>query len=423
MDLVEWFGDRVTTLSLKHPKASRKLLLTGYRLNKQYITSSKNRKTQPRSRIDGAADSMQMIIAALAHPEKAALTSIFTPSEPLAAAGIIPYSLEAISSYLVGTHCENFYQQTASEHGVSESLCSFHRTFIGAMETGLVPKPPFIIFTSLACDGNMITFPSLAKIYDVPYFFIDVPYERSEDSVRDVARQIEEMTHFIEDQTHKKISMDKLSACVARSGRCREYYRKYLRALKKKRLPGTGTDEMYGAFMSHLLLGTRMSENYFSRLLKDIEKQPDSNARRLVWIHIIPYMQPAYRNLMNGHPNVFVTSVELCYDGLLVPQDPEDPFGSMARRLVYSGYNGPAQHRIDNGIKIAKETGSDGFVIFAHWGCKETLGAAELMKEGFEDAGYPAMILDGDAACPANTGDGQMATRLEAFIEMIGGQA
>jgi len=31
----------------------------------------------------------------------------------------------------------------------------------------------------------------------------------------------------------------------------------------------------------------------------------------------------------------------------------------------------------------------------------------------------PAVILDGDACAPANTGDGQLSTRLGAFLEML----
>jgi hypothetical protein len=88
-------------------------------------------------------------------------------------------------------------------------------------------------------------------------------------------------------------------------------------------------------------------------------------------------------------------------------------------RLVYSGYNGSVDGRIENALKTARLTNSDGAVIFAHWGCKATLGASKLMKDALEAEGLPALILDGDACAPANTGDGQLATRLEAFLEML----
>lgn len=44
--------------------------------------------------------------------------------------------------------------------------------------TGLVPKPKCTIYTNLACDGNMMTFPYLKQKYQIPGFYIDVPYEK-----------------------------------------------------------------------------------------------------------------------------------------------------------------------------------------------------------------------------------------------------
>ena len=70
-------------------------------------------------------------------------------------------------------------------------------------------------------------------------------------------------------------------------------------------------------------------------------------------------------------------------------------------------------------MKVAKLTRADGAVIFAHWGCKPTLGAVRLMKDALEAEGLPTLVLDGDACCPANSGDGQIATRMEAFLEML----
>lgn len=44
--------------------------------------------------------------------------------------------------------------------------------------TGLVPKPKCTIYTNLACDGNMMTFPYLKQKYQIPGFYIDVPMKK-----------------------------------------------------------------------------------------------------------------------------------------------------------------------------------------------------------------------------------------------------
>ena len=41
------------------------------------------------------------------------------------------------------------------------------------------------------------------------------------------------------------------------------------------------------------------------------------------------------------------------------------------------------------------------------------------VREALEKAGIPTMILDGDGCNPANTSDGQVSTRLQAFVEML----
>ena len=102
---------------------------------------------------------------------------------------------------------------------------------------------------------------------------------------------------------------------------------------------------------------------------------------------------------------------------------PAHPYEAMARRMVYHSLNGSASRRIENGIRNAKRAGADGVVWFGHWGCKHTLGAAQLAKKKFEAAGIPLLILDGDGCDRSHGGEGQTATRLEAFLEMLGGEA
>ena len=75
--------------------------------------------------------------------------------------------------------------------------------------------------------------------------------------------------------------------------------------------------------------------------------------------------------------------------------------------------------RIEAGIRHAKQVGADGVVWFDHWGCKHTLGAAQLAKKKFEEAGLPLLILDGDGCDRSHGGEGQTSTRLGAFLEML----
>ncbi|MCD8022838.1 MAG: 2-hydroxyacyl-CoA dehydratase family protein, partial [Lachnospiraceae bacterium] len=101
----------------------------------------------------------------------------------------------------------------------------------------------------------------------------------------------------------------------------------------------------------------------------------------------------------------------------------DDPYVAMAMRLVYNSLNGSITRRIDAGIRHAKETRADGVVWFNHWGCKHTLGGSGIARKKFAEAGIPLLILDGDACDRSHGGEGQTATRLGAFLEMLNGDS
>lgn len=102
MDIIKKFGDMVGERSIRDPEKARKLLLTGYRLQEKRLQLFPDRKL-PASGQYVARVVMQNIIKALAKPDDTALVSIFVPGELLTAAGITPYSVEAMSCFIAGT--------------------------------------------------------------------------------------------------------------------------------------------------------------------------------------------------------------------------------------------------------------------------------------------------------------------------------
>lgn len=182
MSITDKFGSAVGNMSLENSEKARKLLLTGYRLQEKRLLIFPDRGL-PASGQYAARLVMQRIIQALEKPESAAMVSIFVPGELLTAAGLTPYSVEALSCFMAGTKCEQTFLRKTEEEGFPETMCSYHRVFLGAALTGLLPKPKCMVYTNLACDGNMMTFPYLKETYDIPGFYIDVPYEKNKDSV------------------------------------------------------------------------------------------------------------------------------------------------------------------------------------------------------------------------------------------------
>ena len=96
-----------------------------------------------------------------------------------------------------------------------------------------------------------------------------------------------------------------------------------------------------------------------------------------------------------------------------------DPYEAMAEKMVNCIYNGSVKQRIRRAEELAELTEADGGILFAHWGCKNTIGASGLIRNSLEKAGLPTIVLDGDGCNPANTSDGQVSTRLQAYLEML----
>ena len=68
---------------------------------------------------------------------------------------------------------------------------------------------------------------------------------------------------------------------------------------------------------------------------------------------------------------------------------------------------------------LVDELKPDAIIHFCHWGCKQASGGSILLKEKMKEKNIPMLILDGDGIDKRNSHDGQIKTRLEAFLELI----
>lgn len=417
MNIIEKFGAMVGDAALKDPEKARRLLLTGYRLQEQRLRFFPDKEIPPSGQY-AALVVMKNMIQALAKPNNAAMVSIFVPGELVTAAGLTPYSVEAISCFLAGTKCEQAFLRKTLEEGFPETMCSYHRVFLGAALTEILPKPRCMIYTNLACDGNMMTFPYLKQTCDRPGFYIDVPYEKNRESVLYVADQLRKLKSFLEDVTGRKISEEAVRQSVLNSKKAAENYRKQLE-LRKDHDPVTSlTYELYAIFMCHLLAGSETAVRYTKLLLEDVKKAPKGEGLHILWMHIMPFLQEPVKEVFNYSKTVHLSACDFVADGFRQMQS-DDPYEAMAEKMVYCIYNGNVSQRIELAKELARITNADGGILFAHWGCKGTIGASGLIKNSLEKAELLTMVLDGDGCNPANTSDGQVSTRLQAFLEML----
>lgn len=416
MDQAEKFGQMITETARTNPEKARKLLSMGCTIN-ELMSLMPDSKVSPCHRY-GSRIVSHSLKQAIVHPEKSAMVSIFIPCEPLAAAGITPLSVEAFSGFSSGIHAEQFFLNKTKEDGEPETLCSFHRVFHGAMSCGVLPPPKMLIYTNIACDANMISFPYVIERYQIPSFFVEVPYEQNDEAVHYVAGQLKEMVSFISDTTKKTVSEPELRKAVAAGRRTSQYYLEMLKYVGTHALKGPVESDLYPVYSGHIMMGTKQAETYNRKMLADIKKAGNNDAVRLLWLHMIPFLQPSICQNLGYSTKARITAVDLVYDSMFDIWI-DDPYEAMAYRMVHSVYNGNVNWRIERALEYARSTNTEGIVVFAHWGCKSTFGGSGLFAKAFEEAGFPTLILNGDGGDPSNCADGQMATRLGAFIEML----
>lgn len=415
MGVVEKFGGKVGRVAERDGQKARKLMLAGYAAQQFRLKHFASKLLTP-SRQYLAWIVMQYMRTALLHPDKIAMTSLFIPCDPLIAIGYKAFSIEGFSAFMTGTRCE---MPLLDAEDNDQNLCSYHRIFLGASKLGLLPVSPFGLYTNVACDANMVSFPALSSKYHMPTFFVDVPYEPSDDALQYVEGQLRGMVHFIEDQAHVKITDDMLANVQAQSRYAHESFSQYMRLAGSRYVPTDVTSGMYEVLLGHMMLGTKETAQYYSLLAQDYLRGKPDTGLRLLWIHAIPFSQAPVRELLNYTEKAHIVSVDLAHDWMMMPVDPANPYETMARRMVYCGFNGAARRRIEMDLALADMVKPHGAIMFNHWGCKMTLGASALVKQALEEKGIPVLLLDGDGADMRNQSDGQTETRLGAFLEML----
>ena len=271
MEIIETFGHYVENLTDKKPQSARRLLKTGWEAQNLKFRYMQDKRLMPADR-HLANLMMNTMLWPLQKPEDSVIVSIFTPCEMMQEVGLHPYNVEGFSCYLSASKAERAFLQQAENQGIAETLCSYHKTFIGAAQKKVLPKPKCIVYTNLTCDANLLTFKKLAKMYDVPIFAIDVPMQQNEDNVQYVADQLRKLKDFIEECTGKKITDETLTERLRRSKRTLEKFAQYEKESADRYIPADLVTPLYAGMTNNLLLGTEEEETYVDRLLNDVKK-------------------------------------------------------------------------------------------------------------------------------------------------------
>lgn len=417
-NLIELFGNHIYKTAPTNPLSARKKLCFAFSTAGLMCKYFPTKKLLPSRQFMqwAAADSA---ITPLKTGKNSAIVSLYLPCEILHSMGISTLFPEALACYLAAARSEQIFIDTAEQNFVSQTMCSYHKAFIGMVETGVLPKPDFIINTTLACDANHLSFRRAAEHYNVPQYMIDVPYNYSSGAVDYVAEQIKDMVTFIEKQGYT-FDEAKLIETVEKSKQTLKNFNDILTLRATRSLSDEMTSQMLSVFATHVMLGTDNALKYSNDLKTELAAVPEGKKGvRLLWVHTLPYWQDSLRDLINFTDRCEIVACDMVMDAMYCDLEEADPYRFMADRLVRNTVNGNGTNRINVTLELAKKLNANGIVWYCHWGCKQTAGLSNIAKSTFEANGFPTLILDGDGCNWNNVNDGQTVTRTEAFLELL----
>lgn len=420
MNVAKVYGDAVRRKIPDRPERAGELIRTGLHLESFRCAHFADRR-MPKAYRFLNSKAVGVVGDALSHPESYAWTNIFAPAELMQTFGLTCVSMECLASYLSGFWLEDCFIDRAEDVGIASTLCSYHKNFIGAVEAGVIPKPALGVTTSMVCDGNVNTFRYMKQRFGVESCVLDIPQEWSPEGERYVVEQLHGLIGMLEHKTGRRYDEDALREAIRRENHSKEYFRNALRRRVTHSYPNTLTLVLFLLLATHLNIGSQWVLDFFRMLDEEVETYPPAAGKRLFWVHITPYSQPTLQSYLNYNDRYAVVGDDFNLD-YMEHMDEEHPLEALARKMICNIYNGPFERKAEACAAYAKEFRCDAVVEFCHWGCKQSAGGAMLLKEKMRQTGIPMLILDGDALDRRNNHDGQIRTRFEAFLEVIGGE-
>jgi benzoyl-CoA reductase/2-hydroxyglutaryl-CoA dehydratase subunit BcrC/BadD/HgdB len=355
---------------------------------------------------------------------RVAWCGIAAPFDILSAMNVTSCFVEFIGAMLASTGLSSEFLIEAEHAGFASDICGYHRAVMGATRKGMMPEPDFLVATTCPCSGGIAVMENMAAHFKKDLFVLNIPQQETGAGVRYLADQIRQMVRFVSDHTGQILDEEKLRTAVIRTNQAREIMVETYELAKQIPSPADGKMLANFGIVMALLLGSDAGVTVAQAYRDEFEKRVKTGGSgkekiRLMWIqNRIQFKNPLVDMLEKEFGAIIVIDElnDITWDAI----DPDDPYTGMAKRSISIPFNGEATRRIDHLKKLASEYKIDGAINPCNWGCRQGTGAKGLISEGLKEIGVPVLNLEVDCVDHRTFADGQVKTRMEAFIEMLG---
>ena len=314
----------------------------------------------------------------------------------------------------------------AAQKGFDGQTCSFLRMLEG-MD---LEKPDFIVSTVQPCQQAERVFADLAREHHMEerLYSLQTPISaHMRHAVEMMADGLEEAVAEMEKAFGRKLDPARLEEACVLSNEAAEWTRKcqHLRFTSPPLV--RGSEAIYNAVVFSQLWGTQtlvdIQKAQFEELLmkKDwAEKRyAIEDTHRLLWLHLPPFYDTRHLDFIEttcNAPIVFEETNFVGWENL----DPKDPYRSLAKKLLQSGFLDPAL-RVDYVKKAIPAGRFNGVILYTHGFGRCSLADRALSKhlrEELDALHVPLLTLEGDCM-DASIDPCSTTTKIASFVEAL----
>lgn len=369
-------------------------------------------------------------------PDRSVLHEDLVPSELFLGMGLIPWMAELLGIMvpLISAQLGQSYIDVAENYGIPADTCSLPKVTLGLALSDELPRPKVIVASNMPCDGGMSSYSIMEKIYGVPTFRLDIPYNfyntRAEDYF---VHELKRLIAWLEANTPGRMDWDRMKDVCEERNRTVELEAELWDLIARKPAPMVAEP----VYFSHLLFvcafpGRPRSTEVFRKIVEITKAIAASGKgaldneqyRTVLWnpptlsfadLWVWAEEKFGVANIMdmltyNRQPYIDTQNPETMLKGLarIIMQGP------MARHT-----RGPADNFFSDLFHIYERFNLDMIWMAGHIGCKNTMALNGIFREKCRERGIPLLIINYDLCDPRIVPPSDVKDQIERFMETV----
>jgi len=321
---------------------------------------------------------------------------------------------------------------------VASDVCTLLRLGLYYLDAGVLPRPTMLVPLLEPCDGVIGLHEALRRHKewrDVPTFTPDPPYYNDERSIDYYADELKRMVAFLEEQTGRKMDLDRLREVVEVTNEQYALWAEYNELRRSTPCPHGHTLAM-ACFPLVQTAGAGNPEHtlWYKDMIVDGEKRIRENNPevpnqkiRMLWYDVQPIW---FNDLAPWMEQEWGVCVVLC----MFSYAPYTTIDTSSEKTIYQGLakrnlldppmvrqaKGVADNFLTDIERIVKDYKMDCVVVPGHMGHKDGSASISLMREKCREIGVPFLYIGCDQFDRRYTTIEEMKDRISQFFTAMG---